>query len=157
LTACKVTRDAIAEAVRAVGENEIAATKAGGNFGAPASADAGAVVPSPPGKHPCLDDGVKVDAVMTGYTRYMGGGGSSTYLKGPYICGRRYIGADFDIFDGATSTSYGCERQADRYVNCTVVHVDTITDVHSVQGGVDYHYRCGENQCWMHIAPVKEN
>lgn len=157
LTICAVTRDAIADAVRDLGFNELIAADAAAKSGTAAGSPPAGSGPTTSGTHPCLDSSIKPDAAMTSYMRYMGGGHATLYLKGQFICGRRYIGSDFDVFDGSTSTSYDCERKGDSYVNCKVINVDTITKVYTVKDGKDYHYTCGTNQCWMHITPVKGN
>ena len=161
-TVCKVTRDAIAKAIFDVGANEeiaIAAVEgAGSGSGPPAPQPPKGVDPTPPGAHPCLDNAIKPDHGMTSYRLGLGGGGTTYYLKGPYICARRYSGASFEVFDGSVDTVYGCDRDGNRYVNCKVINVNHITNVYTVKDGIDYHHKCGnEGTCWMHIFPVKRD
>ncbi len=161
-TDCKATRDAIAKAIFDVGANELIAISAVGGAGSgttPSPSTPGkGIDPTPPGSHPCLNSAIKADRGMTDYRLGLGGGGTTYYLKGPYICGKRYIGANFEIFDGATDTAYGCDREGNRYVNCKVINVNTITNIYTVKDGIDYHYKCGnDGKCWMHIFPMKGN
>ena len=166
-TECAATRKAIAAAIFDVGANEliaIGAVERAANAKAAAAPPSAAppkkkgIDPIPAGAHPCLDPSIKADRGMTSFQLGLGGGGATYYLKGPYICGKRYIGASFETFDGATNTIYRCQQQGNRYVNCKVVQVNHIIGVYKVKDGTDYHYKCGNGgTCWMHIFPRKGN
>ncbi len=159
-TECAATRKAIAAAIFDVGANEliaISAVEKAGSGKAPAPPSSGkGIEPTPAGAHPCLDPSVKSDRGMTAYQLGLGGGGTAYTLKGPYICAKRYIGASFEVFDGATDTVYGCDRNGNRYDNCKVIQVNRITKTYTVKDGIDYHYKCGNGgDCWMHVYPRK--
>ncbi len=164
LTVCDVTRDAIVAAIKDVGANEIVASDLANSAGAAPSgtgsgglANAGAVDPTPPGAHPCLDDSIPIDASLTDYTQGLGGGQTTFYLKGQYICGNLQRHDSFEIFDGSTITGYQCDKEGNRYVNCEVSNVYTITDIYNVDNNaVDYHYKCGKNRCWIHVTPTSD-
>ncbi len=158
-TVCKVTRDAIASAIFDVGANEeIAVAAADVGKGPPSPPPSKGIDPTPAGTHPCLDHAIKADHGMADYRLGLGGGGTTYYLKGPYICAQRYDGASFEVFDGGIDTIYGCDRDGDRYVNCKVLHVNHIAETYAVKDGIDYHYACGnEGKCWMHVFPVRRD
>ena len=160
LTECEVRHDAIAVAITDVGANENAASKAANKAASAGSgglATAGSANPMPAGKHPCLDSSIPFDASLTSYSQYLGGGNTRIWLKGQYICGKVHQGTSFEIFDGSTITGYQCDQEGDRYVNCEVSGVYTITDVVNVDNNaVDYHYKCGPNWCWIHVMPQSD-
>jgi tetratricopeptide (TPR) repeat protein len=164
LTECAVMQDAIVAAIREIGANEVVASDLANSAGAAPSgtgsggvANAGAVDPTPPGAHPCLDNSIPYDASLTSYSEFLGGGNTRVWLKGQYICGKVHQGTSFEIFDGSTITGYQCDQEGDRYVNCAVSGVYTIIDVYNVDNNaIDYHYKCGPNRCWIHVMPKSD-
>lgn len=105
--------------------------------------------------HPCLDPSIAVDNYVTFYEQYAGGGQIRYRCKGHYLCDTRRKRDSFEIFNGSTVTSYQCDKEGDRYVNCKETRTDNITEIKQKQDCTEYYFQCRGHWCWMAVWPRK--
>jgi len=105
--------------------------------------------------HPCLDSSVKVDNYVTFYEQYLGGGQIRYRCKGNYICQPRRKSDSYEVFSGSTITSYQCEKDGGRYINCKETRTDSIAEIKQKKDCTEYYFKCRDHWCWMAVWPGK--
>ena len=149
LTNCTITRAQIDDALARVGRNILLAADGPPEVTDPSVGIVGPIT-NPTAAHPCLDLDIPVDYMVSGYRRYIGGGGTAWMMKGPYICG---FEGTYSTLTAAEMVAFVCDVEGGQYSNCRETKRTPVDSWEPVDDGITYRFNNGD--FWIVLHPME--